>query len=251
VAELDVVLMAAGLGSRLGELTRGLPKALISVANKPLMAYGLAFARLLQPRNIFVVGGFEFDQVKATLDSLKAGVAADLPITLVQNSEFRRGNILSFQAARPHLKGEFLLLNVDHIYRPAIADIVTQPAADVTGFIDTDRNLGNDDMKVLRNSSGHIKEIAKTLTNWDCGYVGMTRVPVSARSRYLAEVDAAMAEDGLDIHVERVLARLARTSSPPHCRDISGHGWLEVDTPDERSHAEVQLGDGSWSGLRA
>jgi len=251
VAELDVVLMAAGLGSRLGDLTRSLPKALISVANKPLLAYGLAFARLLNPRNIFVVGGFEFDQVKTTLDNLKAGAASDLPIQLVQNNEFRRGNILSFQAARPHLQGEFLLLNVDHIYRPAIAQIVAQPASDVTGFIDTDRNLANDDMKVLRNPSGQIQEIAKTLTKWDCGYVGMTRVPASARNRYLSEVDAAMAQDGLDIHVERVLARLARTSSAPLCRDISGHGWLEVDTPDERSHAEAQLGDGTWAGLRA
>ena len=120
----------------------------------------------------------------------------------------------------------------------------------VSGFIDTDRALGADDMKVLRDEHGRIREIAKTLTEFDCGYVGMTRVPASARGRYLAEVDAAIAEDGSDIHVERVLARLAKTAAPPHCRDISGHGWLEVDTPDERAHAEAALGDGTWAGLR-
>lgn len=242
--------MAAGLGSRLGDLTRNLPKALIAVADKPLLAYGLAFARLLKPRRIFVVGGFEFDQVKATLAAIQTRTAGDLPIELVQNTDFRRGNILSFQAARPHLTGDFVLLNVDHIYRPTIAPLVAAPAVDVTGFIDTDRTLGADDMKVLRNANGQISEIAKTLTNWDCGYVGMTRVPANAKARYLAEVDAAMAEDGLDIHVERVLARLARTQTPPHCRDISGHGWLEVDTPDERAQAETALGDGTWSELR-
>lgn len=242
--------MAAGLGSRLGDLTRGLPKALIAVNGKPLLAYGLAFARLLSPRKIIVVGGFEFEQVQATLASLAQGSAADLPIELVRNTEFRRGNILSFQAARPHLTDDFVLLNVDHIYRPAIAGLVTADADDVTGFIDTDRTLGNDDMKVLRDSQGRIHEIAKTLTHFDCGYVGMTRVPSGARERYLAQVDEAMAEDGLDIHVERVLARLARSNTPPHCRDISGHGWLEVDTPDERSHAESQLQTGGWAGLR-
>lgn len=250
MAALDVVLMAAGLGSRLGDLTRSLPKALIAVNGRPLLAYGLAFARLLSPRKIIVVGGFEFDQVQSTLGALSQGSAAGLPIELVRNTEFRRGNILSFQAARPHLTDDFVLLNVDHIYRPAIARVVTAAVDDVTGFIDTDRSLGNDDMKVLRDDRGRIAEIAKTLTTFDCGYVGMTRVPGGARARYLAEVDAAMAQDGLDIHVERVLARLARTSTPPHCRDISGHGWLEVDTPDERSHAEAQLRTGGWSGLR-
>lgn len=247
---LDVVLMAAGLGSRLGDLTRNLPKALIPVAGKPLLAYGLGFARLLTPRRIIVVGGFEFDQVARTVESLAATTMGDLPIELVENTEFRRGNILSFQAARPHLKGDFLLLNVDHIYRPAIADLVSAPAAEVTGFIDTDRKLGADDMKVLRDQGGHIRQISKTLTDFDCGYVGMTRVPEAARARYLAQVDAAIAEDGADIHVERVLARLATTDSPPACRDISGHGWLEVDTPDERAQAEAALAEGTWSGLR-
>lgn len=242
--------MAAGLGSRLGDLTRALPKALIGVNGKPLLAYGLAFARLLSPRKIIVVGGFEFDQVRTTLGNLTQGSAAGLPIELVHNTEFRRGNILSFQTARPHLADDFVLLNVDHIYRPAIAELVAAPVDDVTGFIDTDRSLSNDDMKVRRDPKGHILEIAKTLTDFDCGYVGMTRVPAAARQRYLAEVDAAMAQDGLDIHVERVLARLARTESRPHCRDISGHGWLEVDTPDERTHAEAELQAGGYDGLR-
>ncbi|MCG5053217.1 MAG: NTP transferase domain-containing protein [Myxococcales bacterium] len=251
MASLDVVLMAAGLGSRLGELTRHLPKALIPVAGKPLLAYGLGFARLLAPRRIIVVGGFEFEQVADTLEALRKGPAADLPIELVQNAAFRRGNILSFQAARPHLVGDFLILNVDHIYRPTIAPLVAAPVTDVTGFIDTDRTLGADDMKVLRDAEGRIQEIAKPLSQFDCGYVGMTRVPAEAKARYLAAVDEAIREDGEDIHVERVLARLARTSLPPHCRDISGHGWLEVDTPEERHQAEGALGGGAFDGLRA
>jgi hypothetical protein len=57
--------------------------------------------------------------------------------------------------------------------------------------------------------------IAKTLTTFDCGYVGMTRVPSTALSRYFAEVDAALAADGPDIHVERILARLATSATPP------------------------------------
>src|SRR5437588_731021 len=93
---------------------------------------------------------------------------------------------------------------------------------------------------------GRIRRIAKTLEHYDCGYVGMTKIPAAALGRYWAEADAALAEEGRAIHVERVLARLALTSSPPACRDISGHGWLEVDLPEERDRAEARLRQGPW-----
>ena len=70
---MNVVLLAAGLGSRLGMLTRDLPKALISVAGRPLLLHALSFAARLQPSRIVVVGGFGFAQVEDTLASFRAG----------------------------------------------------------------------------------------------------------------------------------------------------------------------------------
>ena len=240
---MDAVLLAAGLGSRLGALTEQIPKALIEVGGQSLLAYAVSFARAAGAQAITVVGGFGFDLVAAEVKRLA------LPVTLVQNSAFRDGNLISLTAARGFVEGadEFLLMNVDHIYRPAIAAIVAAPAADVTAFVDTDRTLGADDMKVQRDGDGHVHRIAKTLETWDAGYVGMTKVPRAAAARYWATVDAALAAEGRAIHVERVLARLADAGTPPACRDISGHGWLEVDLPDERDRAEEAIRRGGWS----
>ena len=116
----------------------------------------------------------------------------------------------------------------------------------MTAFIDVDRTLGADDMKVERDGAGRVRRIAKTLASWDAGYVGMTKVPRAAAARYWATVDAALAAEGRAIHVERVLARLADAGTPPACRDISGHGWLEVDVPEERERAEAALREGGW-----
>jgi choline kinase len=245
---VQFVLLAAGLGSRLGALTAQLPKALIPVGGSPLVAHALRFATRLEPENVVVVGGFGFPLLEAELDRLRDSrhPAAALSITLVENSRFRDGNLLSLMAARPHLDDEFVLMNVDHIYRAGIAGVVRPPADEVTAFIDTDRTLGADDMKVERDAAGRVRRIAKTLTTFDCGYVGMTRVPAAARARYFAMAERALAEDGPAIHVERVLARLADTETPPVCRDISGHGWLEVDTPEERAAAEEALRDPTW-----
>jgi choline kinase len=239
---MQAVLLAAGLGSRLGKLTETIPKALIPVGGLPLLAYAVRFAQTAGAKDIIVVGGYGFAQVRTEVEQRA------LPVKLLENTAFRDGNLVSLMTARPHIDPtrELLLMNIDHIYRPADADIVAKPADDVTGFIDTDRTLGAHDMKVARDGAGRVREISKTLERWDAGYVGMTKVPASAFARYWATADAALAEDGRAIHVERVLARLATSSTPPACRDISGHGWLEVDLPEERERAEEALREGVW-----
>jgi choline kinase len=239
---MQAVLLAAGLGSRLGQLTERIPKALITVGTEPLLAYAVRFAKRAGAREVIVVGGYGYELVEAEIAKRALGV------TLVRNEAFRDGNLLSLMTARPRidLTDELLVMNIDHIYRPAIAAIVEKPAVDVTAFIDTDRTLGADDMKVGRDEAGRVRRIAKTLETWDAGYVGMSKVPAAAAARYWATADAAVAEEGRAIHVERVLARLATTDRPPECRDISGHGWLEVDLPEERERAEEALREGVW-----
>jgi choline kinase len=237
---VQVALLAAGLGSRLGSLTERLPKALIAVAGEPLLAYAVRFAQAAGADEIIVVGGFSFPLVADEV------VRRALPVTLLENRDFRDGNLVSLLTARPRLRGEFLIMNVDHIYRPAIAALAAAPAAELTAFIDRDRTLGDDDMKVERDENGHVRRIAKTLATFDCGYVGMTKVPAAFAPRYWAEAEAALADEGRAIHVERVLARFAAAGTPAACRDISGHGWLEVDLPEERDHAEAVLRDGRW-----
>src|SRR5262252_8040247 len=112
---MQAVLLAAGLGSRLGSLTERVPKALIEVGGEPLLAWSVRFAQAAGARQIVVVSGFGGDLVAADVARRR------LPVTLVENTAFRDGNLVSLLAARPALApGEDVLVtNIDHIYRPA------------------------------------------------------------------------------------------------------------------------------------
>jgi choline kinase len=243
----QAIIMAAGLGSRLKDLTTATPKALIEAGGRPLIDYALAFARRAGAARRIVVGGFCHGDVAAR-------AAAPAPdAVVVENREFRKGNLISMRTGYAALApGGFLLMNTDHVYRPTIADVVARACAAaeaggaVTAFCDFDRALGADDMKVRLDAARRVAEMAKTLPAWDCGYVGMTYVPAARRADYEAAAARVLAERGDAVHVESILVALAEAGAPPEIADISGHGWLEIDEPHERAHADEVLARERW-----
>lgn len=236
---MQTIIMAAGRGRRLGSLTADIPKALIEVAGETLLQHSLRFARQAGGERVIVVGGFYYDQLEPVARGL------DGEALLVENKELHAGNLLSLVAGMTALEQGrgFLLMNCDHIYPRGVAQKVAQTAreaTDVTAFCDFDRPLGADDMKVQLDER-RVVTMAKTLEEWDAGYVGMTWVPDGQRQRYDGAVRDFRATRGEDNPVERVLVHLAENDHRPAIADISGHGWHEVDEPHEREKAEAAL----------
>lgn len=247
---MDAIVLAAGLGSRLQEMTRELPKALVPVAGRTLIDYAIHFARRAGAEKLVVVGGFYAEDVAAEVKRI------DAKAVMADNPDYRLGNLLSLVAGIRHIASDrdLLLMNTDHIYRPAIADIVraaTESAERVTAFCDFDRKLGADDMKVAltpeRDGHRYVTDMEKSLQAWDAGYVGMTYVPSQCQGEYRSAIEATTRTRGGGAVVEQVLVTLAlHSATQPAIADISGHGWLEVDEPHERDLAEQTLSEDAW-----
>jgi choline kinase len=241
---VNVIILAAGMGTRLGARTADVPKPALRVAGRPLLSYDVAFARRAGARRIGVVVGYHAD---ATSDLARSLGADDI---LVNPRWADAGNLQSlFVAGRAGLlEGGFLVMNADHVYSPAIADragALARDAGDVTACVDTDRPLGADDMKVRLDDEKKVVAIAKSLEAWDAGYVGLTFVPGARVADYLDTAENVHREKGDAIHVESVLGRMAGVEPAATC-DVSGHGWVEVDDETDLARAEEFLTRKAW-----
>ncbi|MBI4237452.1 MAG: NTP transferase domain-containing protein [Deltaproteobacteria bacterium] len=223
---MKALVLAAGLGSRLHDLTRDLPKALVLLHDEPLLGHVLRWLRgSATIESIGVVAGFHADLVRGWL----ASHAPD--VQLFENPEYRAGNLLTLCAARDYAQGDLLICNVDHLYHPAMRAQMITPATHITAIVDHDRTLGPDDMKVTLDGHGRLAAIHKTLATWDCGYIGATQIPAAWQAAYWQAVAQTQARHGTLSCVEWVLGELVATNVPVHVMDVSGHGWVEIDEP--------------------
>ena len=111
---MQAIVMAAGMGSRLKNKTRNIPKALVKVKGRELLFYVLEFLKDSKINEIIIVGSYKFEKLWDLIERERK--AYEIEIKLVENKEYRKGNILSLLAALPYIRDDFVLMNVDHIY---------------------------------------------------------------------------------------------------------------------------------------
>lgn len=231
---MKAILLAAGLGSRLGPLTREIPKATIEVSSQSLIKRMIKFVNHIKVEEVIVIGGYNSE-------NLWHEILED-PIVKVENSEFRKGNLYSLAAASKNLDSDFVLLNIDHLYPSHLARMIRETKAGIWAICDFDRPLYQDDMKIRINgdlsNTAFLSAISKELEDYDGGYCGITVVRGEALVNYLRAFQNVLQHGREQAVVEDVLAELIRLSDPPMVLDISGIRWLEIDTQEDLANAE-------------
>ncbi len=106
----DVVVLCAGLGKRLQPLTNTIPKALVPVAGKPLLAYHLEAMREVGIRRIILVVGYLEEKIREFVGD---GSRFGFEVHYVRQNP-PRGTGDAVVAAAPKLKSDlFVVLYAD------------------------------------------------------------------------------------------------------------------------------------------
>jgi UDP-N-acetylglucosamine diphosphorylase/glucosamine-1-phosphate N-acetyltransferase len=110
---MQTVILAAGQGTRMRPLTESIPKPMLPVGSRPLVAHTADAAVDAGASELIVVVGYEADAVREFFGAEYRGV----PVTFAEQDD-QRGTADAVRAARPYLDGPFAVLNGDNLYEP-------------------------------------------------------------------------------------------------------------------------------------
>jgi choline kinase len=152
---IDVIILAAGIGSRLKPITDDIPKCMVPVNNVPLIHRIVSQLRKhSEVRSINIVLGYKSENVKECLK--------DLNINFILNPDFgSTNNMYSFYLAvkNIHNLDDVIIVNADCIYEDEIIEIAINSN---NSCIMADEYYFNDESMKIEIENGFVKGISKS-----------------------------------------------------------------------------------------
>ena len=66
--KMKVVILAGGLGSRLSEYTKRIPKPMVRIGNKPIIVHIMKHYAKFGYKNFYIAGGYKQEIIKKNCD---------------------------------------------------------------------------------------------------------------------------------------------------------------------------------------
>jgi choline kinase len=235
---MRAVILSAGQGSRLLPLTADRPKCLLPLKSRTLLQWQVETLAACGVTEIAVVVGFRAVMVEEHLAALRRD---GLVLRTILNPFFNvADNLGSCWLARGEMAGDFLIVNGDTIFEPAVLQrLLASPAAPITVTIDRKDSYDADDMKV-QVAGTRLLDIGKTLpmdvVNGES--IGMLLFRGTGPRLFCDAVDRAMRQpEGLKWWYLKVIAQIAKANEVQTAL-IQGLSWSEVDYPADLIRAE-------------
>jgi len=225
----EVVVLAAGNGSRMGDFTSHLPKSLIPLNGIPIIDYILKKLFYLDIHRIIFVVGYQKDKL---INYLKENYSEEVELVFVTNDQVERENGYSLFCARDYIKGDrFLLLMADHVVDTEIYKSVCEMAeqGDIILATDSIANLTDPEeaTKVLLKGN-RICKIGKNLDTYSAIDTG-----VFAMSKTIFSVLEKLVTKQYKIGISDLVTQCIKDQMQVLSCDVSGYFWMDLDTKED------------------
>jgi choline kinase len=236
---MKAIILAAGVGRRLGAVTDRLPKSLLRFGDETLLERHLRCLAWLGIEEVTVVAGHLAGQIEAAVARL-----ADLvPVRIVLNPLYRKGSALSLLAAANVLiDSPCLLMDADLLYeRELLARILGAESPNCL-LVDSTLDDTGEEVKAVVGLDGRVLELGKSvhLEGRVAGEsVGIFKFDPVAGRRLVAHLKT-LSEADADVEYEMAVCRLAQDCDLV-CVSADGLAWIEIDFPEDLERARAQV----------
>jgi CDP-glycerol glycerophosphotransferase len=231
---LNVVILAAGMGTRLG---RPYPKPLTPIADgRSILRQQLDHLRATfgPEAHITIVVGFKMDLIMEAA----AGDAAFVYNELYDQTNTCKSLLKALRLAPP---GGVLWLNGDVVFVPGLLDELRKHVETGRTFVAVNTaSVAEEEVKYTLSADGYIDELSKTVVGGLGEAVGINYVAAADRPVLIEHLEACADQDYFERGLETAIARDGIRVSAV---DISAYGCVEVDfEPDLARANELDLG---------
>ena len=239
---MKAIILAAGVGKRLGALHQG-PKCLLEFAGRNLLG-----------RHLDTLAGLGVDSVTLCLGHASAAIERSSPqrhvarVLFHYNPLYELGSVVSLWCARHTLLGgdDVLLLDADVLYDQRILARLVDSSAGNCFLLDRDFLPGDEPVKLCLQDNRIVefrKQIAPGLRYNAMGEsVGFFKFDAATATRLAALVGAYVADGRREQPHEEALRELALA---PDCaiavEDVTGLAWIEIDFPEDVQRATLDI----------
>ena len=222
------VVLAAGDGDRMGELTRDLPKVLLPIHNEePLVLSPIRALAVVGIRNIAVIVGYLANEVKCKLgDGSQYGVN----LHYIENQQYLGGNAISAWKAKSWAVGEPVILCMgDHIIEPNIV-LRLMNTKEITDTLcieykPTQYHIIKEATKVALFEDGSIQDIGKKITRWDALDTGVFLLT----DRFFNAVEELARLHGNNVEMSDVIRFMIAQGHRFNTCNVSECSWMDID----------------------
>ena len=233
---MQAIIMAAGKGSRLGNLTAGKPKSFAELKGRKLIEYNLKLLEQFHVDEIILVTGYQSEQFEELVKDRKN-------IKIVYNPFYEMVNVLgSFYMGMEALQEDFIYLHADTICEPAIFERLVSLEADIVLPIDYGK-CDEEAMKV-RSEHGRIVQITKQMPcdMADGEFIGMAAFRKNVILALQEKTRQLMKEKAFDAYFEGAIQKLIdeeafKIKGVP----VDGAFWAEIDFMEDYKRAALQM----------
>lgn len=246
MSRVHAIILAAGVGRRLGAVHDHRPKCLLRFDGVSLLQRQLAMLAGAGVERSTVVIGHEAAQVEREFAAAAATFAPDMAVTTLFNPDYRKGSVLSCLAAsQAFCSGDtVLLMDGDVLCDGRLLDPLLTSPHDNCVLVDRALPPGDEPVKLAVRGDGHPAGFGKTLSAAVAGdtvgeSVGFFRLTAAMAEEFAGRCSRHEQAGDVDTPYEHPLRDLMLARAPVFgYEDITGLPWIEIDFPEDAQRAQ-------------
>ena len=239
---MRAVIIAAGLGSRLGDASEQSPKILLRFGGRSLLERHLSQLAAVGVNDVTLGVGYGADQIEAELKRIGAP-----RVTLVHNPHYREGSVVTLWTLRESFTGggNILAMDGDVLYDRRMLERLMASRHNNAFLLDREVGSGEEPMK-LAIRGGQPVDFRKNLEQ-ECDFygesVGIFRFDESAAAELVSAAEAIIAADRRGDYMEEAIRDVLLASPPGRFgyEDVTGLPWIEIDFAEDMARAADKI----------